>query len=145
MFEKILFPTDFSEVSEKALRYIKELTKTGLKEVVVLHVVEIGILEASHGYLSGKDIEDYQASKLKDASEALKKIGEELSGEGLIVKARVEIGFPLLEILRIEKEENVSMIVLGSHGLSNLQEMFLGSVSEKVIRKCKNPILVIRR
>ena len=64
MFKKVLFPTDFSEVSEKALRYIKELTKSGLKEVVVLHVVDIRILEASHGYLSGKDIEDYQSGKI---------------------------------------------------------------------------------
>ena len=113
--------------------------------MVALHVVDIRILEASHGYLSGKDIEGYETSKLEDACEALNRLEEQLSGEGLIVKTRIEIGFPLQEILRIEKEEDVSMIVLGSHGLSNLQEMFLGSVSEKVIRKCKNPILVIKR
>ena len=145
MFRKVLFPTDFSEVSEKALRYIKELTKSGLKEVVVLHVVDIRILEASHGYLSGKDIEDYQSGKIEDACEALNRIEKELQGEGLVSKTRVEVGFPLQEILRVEKEEDVSMIVLGSHGLSNLQEIFLGSVSEKVIRRCKNPVLVIKR
>ena len=145
MFKKILFPTDFSDVSEKTLQYIKELTKSGLEEVVLLHVVDIRILEASHGYLSGKGIEDYQAGKVEDAGDALKTIEEDLRAAGLTVKTRVEIGFPLQEILRVEKEENVSMIILGSHGRSNLEEMFLGSVSEKVIRKCKNPILVIKR
>ena len=54
-------------------------------------------------------------------------------------------GIPLREILRTEEEESVSVIVIGSHGRTNLEEIFLGSVSEKVIRKCKKPVLVIKR
>jgi len=42
-------------------------------------------------------------------------------------------------------KEDISLIVIGSHGRSNLEEMLLGSVSEKVIRKCKKPVLVIKR
>jgi nucleotide-binding universal stress UspA family protein len=50
------------------------------------------------------------------------------------------------EILKAEeKEENVSVIVIGSHGKSNLEEIFLGSVSEKVSRKCKSPVLIVKR
>jgi len=51
----------------------------------------------------------------------------------------------LREILRVEEEEGVSIIVIGSHGKTNIKEMLLGSVSEKVIRKSKNPVLVIKR
>ena len=40
MFEKILFPTDFSDVSRKSLEYIKKLKEAGTKEVIVLHVVD---------------------------------------------------------------------------------------------------------
>ena len=54
-------------------------------------------------------------------------------------------GPQLREILRVEEEEDVSVIVIRSHGKSNLQEMFLGSVSEKVARKCKKPILIVKR
>ena len=68
-----------------------------------------------------------------------------LKNEGLEVKTRIESGIPLQEILRAEAEEDVSVIVIGSHGMSNLQEIFLGSVSEKVIRKCKKPVLVVKR
>ena len=49
------------------------------------------------------------------------------------------------EILRVEEEENISAIVMGSHGRSNLQKIFLGSVSEKVARRCKQPVLVVKR
>ena len=40
MFEKILYATDFSDVANKALDYVKMLKKTGAKEVIVLHVVD---------------------------------------------------------------------------------------------------------
>jgi nucleotide-binding universal stress UspA family protein len=58
---------------------------------------------------------------------------------------RIETGVPLKEILKAEQEEKVSAIVIGSHGKTNLAEMFLGSVSEKVIRQSKSPVLVIKR
>ena len=64
---------------------------------------------------------------------------------GLIVKVRIETGVPLKEILKVEEEEKVSAIVIGSHGKTNIKEMLLGSVSEKVIRRSKNPVLVIKR
>jgi nucleotide-binding universal stress UspA family protein len=72
-------------------------------------------------------------------------IERELEKNGLTVKVRVERGIPFREILRVEEEEGVSAIVIGSHGKTNLEEMLLGSVSEKVIRKSKKPVLVVKR
>lgn len=75
----------------------------------------------------------------------LASIEKQLKETGFKVEKRIEIGIPMREILRIEKEGDISLIVIGSHGVSNLEEMFLGSVSEKVIRKCTKPVLVIKR
>ena len=50
-----------------------------------------------------------------------------------------------IEKLKAEEEENVSVVVIGSHGKSCISEMLLGSVSEKVIRKSSKPVLVVRR
>jgi nucleotide-binding universal stress UspA family protein len=47
--------------------------------------------------------------------------------------------------LRVEEGEGVSAIVIGSHGKTNLEEMLLGSVSEKAIRQSRKPVLVIKR
>ncbi|MFW5818486.1 MAG: universal stress protein, partial [Desulfovermiculus sp.] len=44
-----------------------------------------------------------------------------------------------------EKDDQVSLIVLGSHGKSNMTDIFLGSVAEKVIRKCTKPVFVVKR
>ena len=61
------------------------------------------------------------------------------------MKLRIERGIPLTELVRVEQGEGVSLIVIGSHGKSNVVEMLLGSVSEKVIRKSGTPVLVVKR
>jgi nucleotide-binding universal stress UspA family protein len=47
--------------------------------------------------------------------------------------------------VKVEEDEDVSVTIIGSHGISNIQEMFLGSVAEKVIRKAKRPVFVVKR
>jgi len=144
MFEKILYPTDFSDVSKKALDYIKTLKDAGAKEIVVLHVIDEKGIDAISRYGAGS-AETMIREITKEAKEEGKKIEKKLMQSGLIVKIRIETGVPLKEILKVEEEEKVSAIVIGSHGKTNIREMFLGSVSEKVIRQSKKPVLVIKR
>jgi nucleotide-binding universal stress UspA family protein len=144
MFKKILYPTDFSDVSKKALNYILQLKEAGAKEVVVLHVIDQKGIDAISRYAAG-GAEPMIREITKEAREEGKRIEKELMERGFIVKLRIETGVPLKEILKVEDEEKVSAIIIGSHGKTNLQEMFLGSVSEKVIHRSKNPVLVVKR
>jgi nucleotide-binding universal stress UspA family protein len=64
---------------------------------------------------------------------------------GFKVTSSVKLGVPIKEILTAEQKEDISIIVIGSHGKSNVEEMLLGSVSENIIRKCKKPVLVVKR
>ena len=74
------------------------------------------------------------------------KISEVLFSDSLLdVQTRIEKGIPFRDILRVEEEEKVPAIVVGSHGKTNIKEMFLGPVSEKVIRKSSKPVLVVKR
>ena len=146
MFEKILFPTDFSDVSKKALDYIAKLRGAGTKEVIVLHVVDEREIESLSQH-AARDFDIKEVEKKRDhyTKEQLKLIKDELKESGFKVKVRTERGIPFTEILRVEEEEGISVTVLGSHGKSLVKEMLLGSVSEKVIRKSSKPVLVIRR
>jgi len=144
MFEKILYPTDFSDVSKKALNYLAQLKDAGTKEIVVLHVIDKKGIDAISRYGAGS-AETMIREITKEAKEEGKKIEKKLMQSGLTVKIRIETGVPLKEILKVEEEEKVSAIVIGSHGKTNIREMFLGSVSEKVIRQSKKPVLVIKR
>jgi len=144
MFRKILFPTDFSDVSKKALGYIRQLKQAGLKEVIVLHVIDEREIDAIFQH-SAVRFEDIVRSIGADAKKQMDAVERELKGNGFIVKAKIERGIPFQIILRVEHEEDVSAIVIGSHGKSNIKEMLLGSVSEAVIRKSKKPVLVVKR
>jgi len=144
MFKKILYPTDFSDVSKKALASILELKTAGAKEVVVMHVIDSRNLDAMAQYVPA-DLLRTQEALEKIAREEAQAIADALEKKGFTVKIRIEEGIPARNILEAEEEEGISSIVIGSHGVSNIKEMFLGSVSEKVIRKAKSPVIVIKR
>ena len=146
MFGKILYPTDFSDVSKKALGYIKTLKDAGAKEVVVLHVIdEREIDHISHLPDVPIDIEELKNKRQEHAKEQIGAIEKVLKEKGFTVKTMIKKGIPFTEILKAEEKENVSAVVIGSHGKSCVSEMLLGSVSEKVIRKSTKPVLVVRR
>lgn len=144
MFKRILYPTDFSDVSKKAMDYIQQLKDGGAERVLVLHVIDQRGLQALEQYASAKSLE-LERRIMNDAKQDLQALKDELKKSGFAVETRIERGVPVREILKAEAEENPSVIVIGSHGKSNLEEMFLGSVSEKVARKCKSPVLIIKR
>jgi nucleotide-binding universal stress UspA family protein len=147
MFEKILYPTDFSDASKKALDYIKQLKGAGTKEVVVLHVIDEREIEhIAHLPELNLSTEELEKSKREYAKEEMKAIESELKNSGFEVKTRIDKGIPFRDILKAEEQEkDVSVVILGSHGKSCITEMLLGSVSEKVVRKSNKPVLVVRR
>lgn len=154
MFKKILYPTDFSEAAQKALTYVKQLKPAGVKEVVVLNVINQRLIDSiglihhatlwdSRLYAGGS--EELEAKLKADRAKLLKETVTELEAYGYLVHARIETGNPTNKILKVESEECVSAIVIGSHGLSSGKENLIGSVVEKVLRRSKKPVLVVKR
>jgi nucleotide-binding universal stress UspA family protein len=146
MFEKILYPTDFSEISKKSMDFIKQLKGAGTKEVVVFHVIDRRMIDRiGHHSEVGIDAEVIEKKMKAQAQEEIRTVEDELKGSGFKVKTRIDKGVPFSEILKAEQEEGISVVVIGSHGASCIEEMLLGSVSEKVIRKSNKPVLIVRR
>jgi len=144
LFRKILYPTDFSDVSKKALNYLIQLKEAGTEEVVILHVVDTRSLPIPEIYPL-LDLA-WLAEKQESAAQAeANKIAEKLTDSGIKTLVRIEKGIPFREIIRAESDEDISLIVIGSHGISNVQEILLGSVSEQVIRRARKPVLVVKR
>jgi nucleotide-binding universal stress UspA family protein len=143
MFRKVLFPTDFSAVSRKALEYVKELKELGTEEIVLLNVIK-----NQYYYLSEdsflKDLEGPVEELKKEVKEKLIPIAYELQERGFKVKAVIAGGVPFSKILEVAQKEKVSSIVLGSQGKGILKKIFLGSVSEAVVRGSKHPVFVIK-
>ncbi len=150
MFRKILYPTDFSDVSRIALKYLIQLKKAGTEEVVILHVRDIRNLKIPELYYICEALSLLDVSSLEEQRESAiqyeaNQIAKILKDWGLKTTIRIETGIPSREIIRVEAEEDISLVVIGSHGRTNVQEMLLGSTAEQVIRKAKKPVLVIKR
>jgi len=79
------------------------------------------------------------------AESRAEEVRQQLEKAGLQARVKIVIGHPFQDILKTADGEKVDLIVMGSHGKSNVREMLLGSVSEKVIRKARQHVLVIKR
>ncbi len=144
MFDRILYPTDCSDVAGKAVRYIEQLKEAGAKAVTIVHVIDKKYLyETAHDVAI--DFEAIESGHRKTVTEQCGQAMSQLKAKGMEVTLRIEKGIPFQEILRVAKEENASLIVIGSHGKSNVEEMLLGSVSEAVVRHSTQPVLVVKR
>ncbi|MEK6978402.1 MAG: universal stress protein [Candidatus Hydrothermarchaeota archaeon] len=129
IISKVLCPTDFSEPSEAALSFVKDLE--GVGEVVLVHVVHRGETE-----------EEIEAN-VKEAKKRLEDIGREASSAGLKVKTHVHVGSPPEEICSVAEEEDISLVAMGRHGKGWLRELLLGSTTHDVARNVKRPFLLV--
>jgi nucleotide-binding universal stress UspA family protein len=143
MFKKVLFPTDFSAISMKALEYVKELKELGTEEIVLLNV-----LKNQYYYLSDDsfiiDLEGPDEEFKKEARKKLITIAAELQERGFKVKAVLARGVPFSRILDVAQKEKISSIILGSQGKGILKKILFGSVSKAVIQRSKHPVFVIK-
>ncbi len=150
MFSKILYPTDFSDKSQHALRVVKKLKEAGTKIVVLVHCVdtrEINTMAEMEGFSSvhiNDIVGELQAKMRKKAEKNLASVNRDLEKAGFKVEERLVEGIPFREILRIAKQDEVDAIVIGSTGKGLISEMLLGSTSEKVVREAEIPVLVVK-
>jgi nucleotide-binding universal stress UspA family protein len=144
VYGKILYATDFSDVAKKASQYVKGLWGSGARDVIILHVVDKRGID-SISSMTTIDALAMEQGWEEVAMNEISPVESELKDAGFSVQMRIEKGVPFKEIIRVADEENVSLIIIGSHGKSNIREMLLGSITEKVARKATKPVLIVKR
>jgi len=141
---KILYPTDFSDLSLVALKYAKSFAKQYNAQLHCISVVDEGyqywLALGPDGVPMTVDVEQLIASHQKKMEEFAK---EHLSDVDKLI-TKVIAGKPFVEIVEYAKEQAIDMIVLATHGRSGLSHILLGSVAERVVRKAPCPVLTCR-
>ncbi|NJE85300.1 universal stress protein [Thermococcus sp. CX2] len=132
-FEKILYPTDFSEISLHALRNcIPKLLSLGVKELHLIHVIDITVAE-------------FEAFELEDIyRERLEELSKELKTTGVRVNPIVRIGIPSIEISEAAEEHDIDLVVIPSVGENVWRVMFVGSTASNLARATKKPVLLLK-
>ena len=141
----ILVATDFSEPSDVALAYGRELASRFDATLVVLHIVQ-NIYFASYGAESaavmGPEImQGLENDGLRRMQELL--VDTDNSGPRMTSTVRVG-GSPALEIVEYAKTNDIDLIVMGTHGRGALAHLVMGSVAERVVRLAPCPVLTVR-
>ncbi len=142
--KKILAPTDLSDLSQAGVRYALELAKAVGAKVTVYHVVcrdEFMRYELLHvrPLLLDNLLQRYRL----ELSGFLKQRFSALLAP-IKLSQEVELGIPEDNIVTKAKEEAMDLIVISTHGRTGLSHMFMGSVTEHVIRHAPCPVLSIR-
>jgi nucleotide-binding universal stress UspA family protein len=140
--KRILWPTDFSSISEQALPYVKALNQHEPGEIHVLYVIEdIAHHDGWYGAFEEKRVQELMDHANRTATKRLGQICEKyLEGCPLYIK-HVAIGDPATEILKLIQKEQVDQVVMASHGAKG--NFRFGSVADKVLKHSPVPVTVI--
>lgn len=142
-FKKILVPTDFSESSHRALVAACELARRFDASICMVHVYPPVLSTYPEGHLAINDTTHAELGKyLEKSLEATREEGERLLGRK--VSAELAVGRDFEEIVRYATDGEFDLVVMGSHGKGVLSRFFLGSVTERVLRKSPCNVFVVR-
>lgn len=138
MYKKVLFATDFDEVGIHAAQKAKKIAEENGAELILVHVVEPIPAYAYPGFAGFAEVE---VSIREQAEKELNSLAEQL---GVDQKHRfLEFGSTKNEILRVAEENNVDLIVTGSHGKHGLA-LLLGSTANAILHGTKCDMLIVR-
>ena len=138
-YAKILAPTDGSGCAFMAGQHAVYLAKALGAGVVVLNVVETDL-----AFHSGLRYADEVAQLEKSGREATAKIKTLCDEAGVPAREVLARGSPAAVILQIAGDEHAGLIVMGTTGMSAVERVLLGSVSDKVIHHAACPVLLVR-
>jgi nucleotide-binding universal stress UspA family protein len=148
IMKQILVPTDFSDAAQTAVKVASGIAEKQNAGLILLHILEFpgGAVFTGDGQVL--TLENWRqnissAAEIEGAKQKLERLSKELKGKGLSVKSHLTLGSPFQSIDTLITEENVDLVVMGTAGHSRLEEMIIGSNTEKVVRHARCPVLTV--
>ncbi len=148
--KKILVPTDFSQYSDAAVKKAVDLASKLNAKVVLLHVIEENIKQCAIDYyvdycISDDFVEQFEREIMKASNERLIKQVNALKEEKNVdIDFEIKKGLPADLILNEQVRKGADLIFIAAHGKAGSPNYPFGSVTDKVIRSAKCPVMVDR-
>lgn len=145
--KKILFPTDFSDVSKNAFIYALKLAEFINAEIVTMHVYQlpqanyVNVSEYLHEIYDVTELSNFE--NYKDEVPILRKIAEANNLGHIKISHVLILGNLVPEIKKITENENFDFVVMGTKGATGLKETFFGTIASKVMNDVKALVLAI--
>ncbi len=146
--KKILVPTDFSKPAMIAAEVAADIAKKANAELIFLHVAEEAVGNSMN--VEGQVTADsrweeklYTMKLIEKAKKQMAKLVEDTKFDGIKVKQELRLGSPYHGMNTIITEKKVDLVVMGTAGRSDLEQMIIGSNTEKVVRMSHCPVLTM--
>jgi nucleotide-binding universal stress UspA family protein len=145
--QRILCAVDFSEFSRRALDHALSVARGYGSTVTVLHVVAPAPAAVAGGYYFGSENPPPLLLPMMDADSARRELERLVTTEhvpGVKVESVVAEAYDVYrEILTQADRLQSNLVVMGTHGRSGFERLFLGSTAEKVLRKARCPVMTV--
>ncbi len=139
-FQKILVPLDGSEHSGRALEASIQLAKKLNSKLVLITVHSMAVMAGPSPEFSAIAAQTAYDSGKKILAEAEQKV----RAEKIAVETDLADGNAVNEIVKKAKEGKFDLIIMGARGLGTIKRLFIGSVSEGVIKNAPCPVMIIK-
>lgn len=142
--KKILVPVDFSESSHKALTYGVSLSDNYGAELHLFNAIDDRLYDDNLFMLYAE--QEVRETRQKVTNEHLDKLLAEVkkTHPNLNTIKIIRMGIAFIEIIKYAQEEEIDLIIMGSHGHTGISHLLIGSTTEKVVRKAPCPVLTVR-
>ncbi|HEY7167002.1 MAG TPA: universal stress protein [Candidatus Binatia bacterium] len=144
-YRRILYATDYSRASARALDEAVALAKENDAELLVVHVIEpIAPYVTGEDYGSAELYTRLEETAKKDAQSAMQKLMGRLQKAKVKAKSLLLSGTTHDQIVKAARSRKADVIVIGTHGRTGLSKLFMGSVAGKVVSAAYCPVLTVR-
>ncbi|MGY6523047.1 MAG: universal stress protein [Mongoliitalea sp.] len=145
----ILVPYDFSKEANYALNFAAELAKKTKNKLELLHVIELPTPTSfssfgEAGAMSNETANIFMIELIEKRKKQMKELEEEFKDAGFNFETKMVFGNPFAGISKEILEIDADLVVMGSKGSSGLEEVLIGSNTEKVVRNASCPVITIK-
>lgn len=141
---RILFASDFSGVSKRALGEALTLTRALGAKLTIIHVVTPFAPPVPAQYLDPVTMDRLDAQTRRWAADQMTKLVATARKAGVIATPVVRAGDPVARIVGTARARRANLIVMGTHGRRGLSKLLLGSVAERVVMTAPCPVVTVR-
>ena len=142
---RILYATDYSKASARALDEAVSLAKQNHAELLVLHVIEpVGQYAVGEDFDGAGLYMKMEEAAKQDAERSMQKLMRKLRQARVKAKSLLLRGRAYDQILKAAKNRRANMIVIGTHGRTGLSKLFMGSVAGRVGSGATCPVVTVR-
>ncbi len=145
--KRILVPYDFTRVSEHALDFACQIADKAKSEIMLLNVIEHPTAD-SFKTLGMQNVDPMEQLYIKKMYETVQnKLADVVTAAKYsddLITTKIQLGNPFNTIIDQIVEEKMSLLVVGTEGAEGLNEFFVGSNAEKIVRKSTCPVITVQ-